>query len=836
MKRCKAVSYIPGLIYASDGVNIYGVDGTQVTVGPLTGPFDLTAGHDFGAGTIVGFLWCTDDVGEVFARVEVAATDQYSIWRSADSGLTFSSVYTHDTTFKYILDRGFTVGYPGGVRTLAMAEYYIGGVTPLSHIITSTDGVTWAIQASITSGVGSNIRHMHVIRWNTYNSQWYIGSGDADEASMVLTTADLSTITNDTPTNLALISGINVAHGAQRHRVIDLLFTPEHVYGACDTLALMDEKGIWRWNHDMSGEIRVDQGDARYETGSSRGTMWYGLKHDGHLLFVNDLNTSQVGASHYEVYMAEADAADQNEWREVARVYVREGETGGPNGLFAVGNLIFYSFSRGAGKGSQGETAVFELAGTWQDDYLRDSLADVSGFSSKMYVTDTIHPVFWADPVNGSDANEGFTPEDAFATVRYALEGTLSTGTIATISLTEASGVATGTTGSAHGFTAGQIVTLAGYTPAYYNRTFKIQTVPITTTFTLNVVSGTGNAAVQGTVDDKASAMPWGSKLILMPGTFEEDLTSRQIGVNIENYSTNRGIISTSAQHGYEGEIGQPVTVEGAGAALTDVVNAGNMFQAYFFTFSHPDLCLIFQDFDLHSVTSDNNHQHLLVENSGIEFWFRDMTVGRRTVDTGALVLSTGCDTICKIRRSTLTCLGSGGEAVLEIRSGGGTGFDVESSVLWTAYRCVTAPVAVDGWILRMRGNAILGYASTAGLLLDNTNTNATGEVTVVGNVFVSGNGTTDPINTYTNAFSGGHHVENNFYEQTPTVVRDRNPSNVDMQVLLTALTDYFVNGDPEQGLIENSPLFEKGGWGGAADYIGVKRKNPSAMGHLEKR
>ena len=54
-------------------------------------------------------------------------------------------------------------------------------------------------------------------------------------------------------------------------------------------------------------------------------------------------------------------------------------------------------------------------------------------------------------------------------------------------SVTVAAGVATVTTGSAHGLVVGQPVQLAGFTPAAYNGIWQIATVPSGTTFTLNL-------------------------------------------------------------------------------------------------------------------------------------------------------------------------------------------------------------------------------------------------------------------------------------------------------------------------------------------------------------
>ncbi len=76
------------------------------------------------------------------------------------------------------------------------------------------------------------------------------------------------------------------------------------------------------------------------------------------------------------------------------------------------------------------------------------------------------------------------TPQPAYATTAFAW----------------ASGIVTVTTGVAHGYAVGNTVTIAGVTPAGYNGTYVILSVPSTTTFTYALATNPGAATVQGTV------------------------------------------------------------------------------------------------------------------------------------------------------------------------------------------------------------------------------------------------------------------------------------------------------------------------------------------------
>jgi hypothetical protein len=70
----------------------------------------------------------------------------------------------------------------------------------------------------------------------------------------------------------------------------------------------------------------------------------------------------------------------------------------------------------------------------------------------------------------------------------------LTAPTAVTVTLTSVTTTATATSTSAHGFLAGQFVTIAGANETNYNGAFEILTVPSTTTFTYTIVATTSPA------------------------------------------------------------------------------------------------------------------------------------------------------------------------------------------------------------------------------------------------------------------------------------------------------------------------------------------------------
>ncbi|EFA2153994.1 hypothetical protein GWI20_15925 [Escherichia coli] len=91
--------------------------------------------------------------------------------------------------------------------------------------------------------------------------------------------------------------------------------------------------------------------------------------------------------------------------------------------------------------------------------------------------------------------------------VTTAAAAAFSGANIDTTAVTYSNGVATATTASAHGLTAGQYVKISGVDPAAYNGTVVVLTVPSTTTFTYAPASAPGGSATtQGTIGAVAQA------------------------------------------------------------------------------------------------------------------------------------------------------------------------------------------------------------------------------------------------------------------------------------------------------------------------------------------
>lgn len=120
------------------------------------------------------------------------------------------------------------------------------------------------------------------------------------------------------------------------------------------------------------------------------------------------------------------------------------------------------------------------------------------------YVTNGAATVLWGNYIvatSNYDTARTYVPGSPLC-VRSGLL-TLANGAagtaIASTSITESGTTVTYTTATAHGFYTGQLVTITGATPAQYNGTYTITSVPTSTTFTYTIsTTGVGAATVQG--------------------------------------------------------------------------------------------------------------------------------------------------------------------------------------------------------------------------------------------------------------------------------------------------------------------------------------------------
>lgn len=184
-------------------------------------------------------------------------------------------------------------------------------------------------------------------------------------------------------------------------------------------------------------------------------------------------------------------------------------------------NVRFGSTSTGGTAGANFRMGACELANFTQSD-----------FSDATYPADLIEPPStrptWYIRSDGSDNNAGVTPGTAWGTVAKVVTESqnatgmlpLSAGSIQSVSsITVASGVATVSL-TAHGFSTGRMVAIAGASPGWVNQGASITVVDANTfvySITAPPIQGTGSLTATGTVTAQGAAL--GDTLIVDSNT-----------------------------------------------------------------------------------------------------------------------------------------------------------------------------------------------------------------------------------------------------------------------------------------------------------------------------
>ena len=823
MKRAIAIDYLPYNCWVADDVYMYGTTSSpaQTLERIAHGSRTQESCHDFGSGNQItnGMLYLTDQPGELFACVKVTASSQYYLARSTDYGATFSTVYTFTDVNTYMRERALAVGYPGGVRTYAIGEYSTSG-SRLLRILTSADGENWTVACSVTGGTtGTNIYHWHVIAWNPYTEKWCVGTGDQNAQNCVFTTDDLTLIPNDTAANIVATAGITGASGTQHHRTVDFLFTPEYTYTATDTITGgLADRGVWRWNHALTRGQQVDIGDGRYDSADSRTTMWTGVHAEGHLLFCSYEQTDVAGKRHIEIYAAEDTKADAGNWREIARVYTRQGTTSDARGFWYANGTFGICFGKGAGKQTQNETALFRLDDVYTDDFLATSPGTAA---VPLTIPDTIHPVYWVDVDSGSDGNDGYSPASAWATIDKALKGGTGTGAVTiTSSTAAASYLTTVTTAGAHTYSAGSRVTIAGHSDAGLNGSWVVYDSADSTHFRIKVpatiAGGTG-----GTVNDTYSNITYGGKVIVKGSA----RVTTSFNVQVDKFPYN-SLVSNVL--GFSGESGHPIQLAQYDSSAVIVGDSGTSGVAPF-TLNTSGDWFILDGLSIYNERAAAGSRSLYAAAAGSQFWARDAQIGH--ADYSAIGWRNGSsnDGTQYLLRCHIvgdTALGGVNQPGVEID--GTTHVHMHGCLVETTYRGVRKRTAGTG--LTMAGCSVRNF-SQMGI---DTTADATGSWSVRGCAVVSSNGTSAGVDSSTGALAAGFATENNFFERTPTRARDQGATNIIAQVTGQPLTYYFDGGDPRNGPAAGSPIIDTGAFGGSHDYALTRRKNPSSRGHLE--
>ena len=404
-----------GFIYgrsASNFLDFVRVDTTTRSRIVIPNPFGVSSPQTIR--TVV----TTSVPGIIFACIGESSQTATSmrIWRSTNFGSTWVQVLQLGSGpggaangVWMLSDRNFCEGNRGWY----IGEYNVNssrtsggandGVTLWKSV---NQGVTWeAVQTWNTSGA-HQLRHIHCVKPSPLGGI-VIGTGDTDAESALIWWDELGTIGNVAFT--ALPAGSKALHGRQRHRVVDLDAVDGYWYWMGDGPSMdvlqLGEVGWFRCPVDLSAPVeRLDGQIAGY----TQRSIYYSVKlSNGCLAYIEETITDP-GAGNYHIGIWVSNEKRTRIERVGMIKYPNTVTTQVAPVMFQVGDQV-YAWCGGTAFAKGGGTAVFTTSSTKR-------------FCGRR--PDVVHPVYWIDPVNGTDSaavDRAFHPGNAVKTLGNVL-------------------------------------------------------------------------------------------------------------------------------------------------------------------------------------------------------------------------------------------------------------------------------------------------------------------------------------------------------------------------------------------------------------------------------
>ena len=343
------------------------------------------------------------------------------IWRSADFGNSWASVLTLGSGVGGTINGVWMLSDRNVCEVdgvLYLGEYNVnsgrtdGGANDLVTLWRSVDrGATWAPALKWNEGTHV-LRHIHALK-PAPDNRILICVGDTDaESAMILW--DRSASIGNVPYATLASSGVPVQYGNQRCRAVDVDFRDGYVWwmsdgntAATDTVSDM---GWFRMPADLSSAPR--RLDGKISAIPSRAIYYVATFSTGAQCFIEEI-TGAAGATtgFYGLGIWTTNETRTRIERNGLQRILSSYSSDLPPQMFQIGDVVFVAMGvAGLGKGTEIGTAAFTISSTRRWCGVRP---------------DTIHPVYWVDPVNGTDntdTNRGHYPALAWKTLKYALE------------------------------------------------------------------------------------------------------------------------------------------------------------------------------------------------------------------------------------------------------------------------------------------------------------------------------------------------------------------------------------------------------------------------------
>ena len=390
-----------------------------VRVDPLTRTRTVTA-NPFGVSSpqTIRTVVTTSVPGLIFACIGESGQTVTSmrIWRSTNYGATWAQVLALGSGpggaangVWMLSDRNFCEGDKGWY----IGEYNVnssrtsGGANDGVTLWRSTDqGATWQAAQTWNTGGAHQLRHIHCVKRSPLGGI-VIGTGDTDAESALIWWDEVGTIGNVAFS--ALPSGSRALHGRQRHRVVDLDAVDGYWYwmgdGPSQDVLQLGEVGWFRCPVDLSSPVeRLDGQIAGY----TQRSIYYSVKLSNGCLAYIEETIADPGAGNYHIGVWVSNESRTRIERAGIIKYPNTVTTQVAPAMFQVGDEVF-AWCSGTAFAKSGGTAAFTTSSTKR-------------FCGRR--PDVLHPVYWCDPVNGTDSaavDRAFYPGAAVKTLGNVL-------------------------------------------------------------------------------------------------------------------------------------------------------------------------------------------------------------------------------------------------------------------------------------------------------------------------------------------------------------------------------------------------------------------------------
>ncbi len=353
-----------------------------------------------------------------------STANQCVYYRTTDSGANWTLIMTMAFAGNelFLQPKGVAVATIGNRTVLLAGDYNTnasrvnGSTNDAVYLRRSDDfGATWTeVTRWNTDGSNNNIRHIHAVKQFEPNGRIFVFSGDTDTQSAIYSWDGVEAWpVNVSPASVVQTNGLKNVSGRQCFRAIDPILKDGYLWWGADaesgaSVSGALEAGIWKMSQGLDKTTLTRIGYPN-SLGRNQAIWFTQILSTGQLAMLSG-NAGPIAGQKYNQVIISNKA-----WTKFEAV-------GAYRSLDSTTYISPYYLDEYAGNiyvscfGAAGKTYTSTVS-------CKLSANDFRGNYATAYRPETIHPVYWVDQTNGSDANDGFKPSTPFKSMGYALTG-----------------------------------------------------------------------------------------------------------------------------------------------------------------------------------------------------------------------------------------------------------------------------------------------------------------------------------------------------------------------------------------------------------------------------